>query len=126
MTTENLVTIDFDTEPVNSNGEIDANEQNPHSSNFLKDIDLLPDVSFKEQHHNLEDSEGTSGEAQPLLGGDHHDSHVTYNQFPGKSFTILRIAFRRLSLWSNSWEARLKSHFVLINFLEQISNSDKS
>lgn len=91
MTTENLVTIDFDTEQVNNNREIDTNEKNKNNSNFLsQEVDLIPDVSFKDQHHNLEDLEGTSGEAQPLLGGDHHD-HITYNQFPGKSSTVHRI-----------------------------------
>lgn len=101
MTTENLVTIDFDTEPVNNNREIDANEKNQNSSNFLnQEIDLIPDVSFK-VHNNLEDSEGTSGEAQPLLGVDHHD-HITYNQFPGKRFTILRVRRKKVSLWSRT------------------------
>lgn len=83
MTTENLVTIDFDTDQVNNNREIDSNEKNQNNSNFIsQEIDFIPDVSFKD--HNLEDLEGSSGEAQPLLGGDHHD-HITYNQFPGKS-----------------------------------------
>jgi hypothetical protein len=80
MTTENLVTIDFDSEIGHNNNEIDVNEKNQNS--FLsQEIDLIPDVSFKDQ--NLEDCETIVGESQPLLGGDHHD-HITYNQFPGE------------------------------------------
>jgi hypothetical protein len=80
MTTEQLVTIDFDSEIAHNNNEIDVNEKNQNS--FLsQEIDLIPEVSFKD--HNLEDSETIVGESQPLLGGDHHD-HITYNQFPGE------------------------------------------
>ena len=88
MTTENLVTIDFDSEIVNNNNEIDVNEKNLTNSSFhSQEIDLIPDVSYKDQHHNLEDSEGFVGESQPLLGGGDHDQHqITYNQFPGEKF----------------------------------------
>lgn len=109
MTTENLVTIDFDSEIVNNNNEIDVNEKNQNNPNFHcnQEIDLIPDVSFKD-HHNLEDCETITGESQPLLGGgdhhDHHDhhDHITYNQFPGKA--IQRILFVSSSLCGgNSW-----------------------
>jgi hypothetical protein len=83
MTTENLVTIDFDSEIGHNNNEIDVNEKNQNS--FVnQEIDLIPDVCFKDQ--NLDDSETIVGESQPLLGGDHHD-HITYNQFPGECRT---------------------------------------
>lgn len=83
MTTENLVSIDFDSEIVNNNNEIHVNEKNQNNSNFLsQEIDLIPDVSYKDHQHNLEDAE-IVGESQPLLGGDCHD-HITYNQFPGE------------------------------------------
>jgi hypothetical protein len=83
MTTENLVTIDFDSEIVNNNNEIDEHlPKNPNIPN--QEIDLTPDVSFSD--HNLDDSEAILNESQPLLGGDHHD-HITYNQFPGKTKT---------------------------------------
>lgn len=89
MTTENLVTIDFDSELVNNNNQIDVNEKNQNSSSFLsQEIDLNPEVDFKD-HHNLEDTDSIAGENQPLLGGDHHD-HITYNQFPGESPCQLR------------------------------------
>lgn len=85
MTTENLVTIDFDSELASNNNEIDVNDKNSRrSSNFhSQEIDLIPDVSYKDHHGNLEDVETIVGESQPLLGGDHHE-HITYNQFPGK------------------------------------------
>lgn len=100
MTTESLVTIDFDSEIVNNNNEIDVNEKNQKNPNFRsQEIDLIPDVSFKDHHHNLEDCETITGESQPLLGGDHHDhhDHITYNQFPGKA--ILRIFESSNLLW---------------------------
>lgn len=99
MTTENLVTIDFDSEIVNNNNEIDVNEKNKNNSNFSQEIDLIPDVSFKE-HHNLEDSESLVGESQPLLGGGDHDQHqITYNQFPGeKNSDQFPINFRCLAV----------------------------
>lgn len=80
MTTENLVTIDFDSEIANNNNEICVNEKNFHG----QEIDFIPDVSFKD-HHILEDTEVLVGESQPLLGGGDHDQHqITYNQFPGQ------------------------------------------
>lgn len=81
MTTENLVTIDFDSEIVNNNNDIDEHSAR-NAKVFSQEIDLTPDVSF--DHNNLEDSETILNESQPLLGGDHHD-HITYNQFPGKT-----------------------------------------
>lgn len=92
MTTENLVTIDFDSEIVNNNNEIDVNEKNQNNPIFhSQEIDLIPDVSFKDHNHNLEDSDTITGESQPLLGGEHHDHHdhtITYNQFPGESIFV--------------------------------------
>ena len=79
MTTENLVTIDFDSELVNNNNEIDVTEKNQNNSPLIQnhqEIDLIPDVSY----NNLEDCDTITGESQPLLG----DTHITYNQFPGK------------------------------------------
>lgn len=85
MTTENLVTIDFDSEIVNNNNEIDVNEKSQNNSNFLSQEIDLPDVSYKDQHHNLEECEALVGESQPLLGGGDHEQHqITYNQFPGE------------------------------------------
>jgi hypothetical protein len=81
MTTENLVTIDFDSEIVDNN---DIDEQPKPRTN--QEIDLTPEVSYSD-HNNLDDSETILNESQPLLGGDHHD-HITYNQFPGKTKTI--------------------------------------
>lgn len=81
MTTENLVTIDFDSEIANNNNEIDVNAKNQISFLHSQEIDSIPDVSFIDEN-NLEDSDRITGESQPLLG-DHHD-HITYNQFPGK------------------------------------------
>lgn len=81
MTTEHLVTIDFDSELANNNNEIDVIAKSQNNQNYClgQEID---DVSFSDQHLNLEDTERIN-ESQPLLG-DHHD-HITYNQFPGKT-----------------------------------------
>lgn len=107
MTTENLVTIDFDSEIVNNNNEIDVNEKNQNNSNFhSQEIDLIPDVSFKDQHHNLEDLEALVGESQPLLGGDHDQHQITYNQFPGKKSNSRHrtsLKFILVKFWINSW-----------------------
>lgn len=81
MTSENLVTIDFDSDTVENNNEIEIDVKNQNIPN--QEIDLTPDVSFSD-HNNLEDAETILNESQPLLGGDHHD-HITYNQFPGES-----------------------------------------
>jgi hypothetical protein len=83
MTTENLVTIDFDSEIVNNNNEIDVIVKSQNNSHYNQEIDLIPDVSFNDQHQHMLDDDRIVGESQPLLG-DHHD-HITYNQFPGKN-----------------------------------------
>jgi hypothetical protein len=90
MTTENLVTIDFESEIINNNNAIDVNVKNHQKSSSNYNQELIPDVSFSEEQSILEDCERISCESQPLLGGDHHD-HITYNQFPGefKSTQIL-------------------------------------
>ena len=83
MTTENLVTIDFESELAKNNNEIDVIEKKNQNS---QEIDfIVEDVCFSDHHHqnNLEDTETILNESQPLLGGDCHD-HITYNQFPGK------------------------------------------
>lgn len=89
MTTENLVTIDFDSETVNNNNEIDVNaKQSYNHPNYIQSQeidDLIPDVSYSDEHHNLEDCDRITSESQPLLG-DHHD-HITYNQFPGEKIS---------------------------------------
>lgn len=84
MTTENLVTIDFDSELANNNNEIDVNAKKQNILNYDdQEIDFIPEVSFDtDQFSSLED-ERIVGESQPLLG-DHHD-HITYNQFPGET-----------------------------------------
>jgi hypothetical protein len=81
MTTENLVTIDFDSELVNNNNEIDENSEKN------QEIDLTSEIVLFGDNSNLEDVDSLQNESQPLLGGDHHD-HITYNQFPGKTKTF--------------------------------------
>lgn len=110
MTTENLVTIDFDSELASNNNEID--EKNSRSSNFhSQEIDLIPDVSYKDHHSNLEDVETIVGESQPLLGGDHHE-HITYNQFPGK---IQLSDFPERFLLSFAMRWKQLSHYAILS-----------
>ena len=78
MTTENLVTIDFESEPVNS-----ENAQLTPIKNLLKSsqrniLDDSDDVIFSDSQ------EEERNESQPLLGGEHHDTQIIYNQFPSK------------------------------------------
>ncbi|CRK99222.1 CLUMA_CG012654, isoform A [Clunio marinus] len=82
MTTENLVTVDFDSEIANNNNEIDLNTKSYNNCNYQsQEIDFIPDVSFSDQQISLEETDRILSESQPLLGSDHHD-HITYNQFP--------------------------------------------
>lgn len=87
MTTENLVTIDFDSENVNSENSglspKNKNHQKSHQKNLLEDTDVIFSDNILE-----DEIERIPNESQPLLGGgDHHDTHqIIYNQFPSKSF----------------------------------------
>jgi hypothetical protein len=90
MTTENLVTIDFDSELVHNNNEIDENSEK-NIQEIDSEIVLFGDNSI------LEDVDSLHNESQPLLGGDHHD-HITYNQFPGKTKTFPRFRVFFLSV----------------------------
>lgn len=78
MTTENLVTIDFEPEPVNSeNAQITPikNLLKSNQKNILDDSDVIFSDSL--------DEDADRNESQPLLGGEHHETHqIIYNQFP--------------------------------------------
>ena len=91
MTTANLVTIDFDSEIANNNNEIDENS----AKNCQEiEIDLTPELGSYSDSSILEDIDTINNESQPLLGGDHTDHSITYNQFPGEHkeiFTFPRI-----------------------------------
>lgn len=83
MTSENLVTIDFDSDIVNCNNgdEISSNNNFKCHQKYLEETEVI----FSDCN-NLEDIERIASESQPLLGGgDHHDSHqIFYNQFPSE------------------------------------------
>jgi len=80
MTTENLVTIDFEPELVNSeNAQITPikNLLKSNQKNILDDSDVIFSDSL--------DEDTERNESQPLLGGEHHETHqIIYNQFPSK------------------------------------------
>lgn len=78
MTTEQLVTIDFESEPVNSENAQITPIKNIKSSqrNILEDC--YSDVIFSDNQ------EEERNESQPLLGGEHHETQIIYNQFPSK------------------------------------------
>lgn len=78
MTSENLVTIDFDSDVANSDHNADISSINCYNRE-------TSEILFSGDN-NLEDIERIN-ESQPLLGGgsDSHDGHqIIYNQFPSK------------------------------------------
>lgn len=91
MSVENLVTIDFDSDGVNSHrdGENEEevtkqNSNNFNNRNYPKNTDETTDVIFSDNNCLMDDR--IANESQPLLGGlDHHEAHqIIYNQFPSK------------------------------------------
>lgn len=86
MTTEQLVTIDFESEPVNSeNAQITPikNILKSNQRNILEDC--YSDVIFSDNQ------EEERNESQPLLGGEHHETQIIYNQFPSKLLSKLKL-----------------------------------
>jgi hypothetical protein len=96
MTSEQLVTIDFDSDIVNNSHdeEIVAKNSKSYQKNNIY-LNEETEVIFSEcNSSSLEDIERIANESQPLLGGgcDQHDTHqIIYNQFPSKSIFRLLI-----------------------------------
>ncbi|KAG5680421.1 hypothetical protein PVAND_009929 [Polypedilum vanderplanki] len=83
MTSENLVTIDFDSDTLNTehNAEISVKSFN----SARPKINEEPEIIFSGDS-NLDE---IINESQPLLGGTDHEIHqIIYNQFPIQSRII--------------------------------------
>lgn len=92
MTSENLVTIDFDSDTVNAGQNEEAGPKNNSYNCIRQNTKLLEEtaeiVFSGDIDCNLDEIlVNESNESQPLLGGcstDHDTHQIVYNQFPSK------------------------------------------
>lgn len=85
------MTIDFDCENENSENS-GLSPTKSHQKINLDETEVI--FSDPNATNSLEDD--LPNESQPLLGGDHHETHqIIYNQFPSKFSIQLRDTKRR-------------------------------
>jgi hypothetical protein len=85
MTSENLVTIDFDTDSADADQDAEINAKSSFNSAIgrQKILEEPEEIIFSGGDSNLD--EILVSESQPLLGsGDHETHQIIYNQFPSK------------------------------------------